>query len=453
MSDTENTILTVVSKLPDLWRQRADSLAEYTEITRNEYITLVEDHLTTVDFLPDVLDRLQVLLGANMLAAISLIVGVPNVDVVGTLDKVATKRDPLGSALGGAGKLASFLGRESVSVGLPSYDDILLAVGESSGRRQKRGKPRNIDDLTDNHDPDDFPVNDYFGTVTTNANGISIKTKTFSSAAAHKSAQSQPTNTSKGGTPTQPGSNAKINSPTRPATDQRTRPESVSSASFGRDVSKMLNESNALSTGKQFEVMFERDGNRTPVMMTLRLLVNTITSEYMRTIIGFSDSSNTFKERRLRAKAGELGYIKDLMFCNDLIEQARKNRFKDTTGFYRQMMEKRSNNWLSGLLSMNWSLNNASAIIVVDQNTVDDMVPELGGSIEDFAVRQRIFKDTLTVYIVVVDVKWREVTIYTRGMDESTKLRERDFSSGKGGKTGNVDDIISAYRSGTAPTF
>lgn len=438
MSDTENTILTLVSKLPDLWRQRADSLAEYTDITRNDYITLVEEHLTTVDYLPEVLDRLQTLLGCNMLAAISLIVGVPNVDVVGTLDKVATKRDPLGSALGGGAKLASFIGRESVRIGLPSYDDIPLAVGEAVQRSRGPGSGRGNDTFVGNHSK-----NNSDNTIATDSGNIDNR-RQFDNRTTTNSHNTNVMNID--------GSNSPVDN--RKITEHHYNSnKGNSSAQFGKDNLKALSEASALSTGKQFEVVFERDGNKTPVLMSLRLNVNTIPTEFMRKIIAFSDQTNTFGERRLRAKAGELSYVKDLVFCNDLIEEARKNRFRDKTGFYRQMMDRRSKNWLSGLLSMNWSINNASAIIVCDQNTVDDLTAELGGSIEDFKVRQRVFKDTLTVYLVVMDTRWDRVTIYTRGMDEAMSLSARDFKAGKGGKTGNVDDIIQAYRTGATPAF
>ncbi len=376
MQNTETTLISMISKLPDLFRQRADSLAEFSAITRNEYMTLVEDSLQGADYLPGLLEHLQTLLGCNMLAAISLLTGVPEVDVLGTLDKVSTKRDPLNSAMSGGSRLAKLIGSESTRIGLPTYENLPMAIGESS--RRKTGGSRNL-----NSDADGSK--------------------------------------SKGG------------------------------QGLGKDSVRTLTEASELSTGKQFTVTFERDGNKAEVLMSLRLAVMLASTQEVQTLLTLTDQTNTFSERRLKVQAGQLKFWKDLVFCNDLIEQARKNRFKDKTGYYSRMMDRRSSNWLSGLLSFDLSINNASAIMVVEQETVDALSAEMGGDFDEFAVRKQVFDDTLTVYIAVVDTRFNQITIYTRGMDESTTLSVSDLK-GKGGKGGgNVDDIIRAYTSGNTP--
>tara|TARA_Y100001960_G_scaffold181169_1_gene190032 strand:+ start:414 stop:1712 length:1299 start_codon:yes stop_codon:yes gene_type:complete len=428
MQNTESTLISMIAKLPDLFRQRADSLAEFSAITHNEYITLVEDSLQGADYLPGLLEHLQTLLGCNMLSAISLLTGVPEVDVLGTLDKVSTKRDPLNSALTGGSRLAKFIGSESSRIGLPTYENLPMAIGESSRRNSKR---RNINgDMAGNNASQKSYNSNSMNQTTKNSGNTSVGDNsgnvmgnTFDNSQDNRKISNYNNDSSKG----------------------------KRGQGFGKDNMRNLTEASDLSTGKQFGVTFERDGNKAEVLMTLRLAVMLASTDEMQNLLTLTDQTNTFSERRLKVKAGQLKFWKDLVFCNDLIEQARKNRFKDKTGYYRRMMDRRSSNWLSGLLSFDMSINNASAIMIVEQDTVDGLAAEMGGDFDEFAVRKQVFDDTLTVYIAVVDTRFNQITIYTRGMDEYTTLSVSDLK-GKGGKGGgNVDDIIRAYTSGSNP--
>ncbi|QVW55155.1 hypothetical protein pEaSNUABM29_00111 [Erwinia phage pEa_SNUABM_29] len=366
----ETSLVSFLSKFPMLLRQRAESTEEFNSILYNEHTTLVEQSLLGLDYLPGILEKIQILLAGNQLTAISILVGVPEVDILGTLDQVSTRRNALDNAARSGSRLAKLAVGESSRFGLPSYDKIGIAVGES--RRQK--------------------------------------------------------------------------------SDNKVATESTANAVLPNNTLKFLHEQEGLSTGKQFSVVFERDGNKVELPMRLRLDVSSVPTDQIKTLIAFSDQTKTFWERYLRAKVGMLSYAKDIAFSNDLIEEYRKNRFRDKSGYYRKMMEKKNGNWLSGLLSLAPSINNASSVMVVSQETIDDLAAQLGGDFDDFNIRQRVFKDTLTVYYVVVDQTWNRVTIYTRGQNGSTELDKSDFSKSKAGSA-DVNKVIEAYRAGAQPVL
>lgn len=381
--DVETTLVSFLTKFPDFIRQRHDSLEEFNAQLYNEYLTLVEQSLSGLDYLPGILDTVQVLLAGNQLTAISLLVGVPDVDIIGTLDKISTKRSPLDAAARTGSRLgAAFAAGESTRLGLPSYDNLIPAVEGSRGRRTvgNESVQRNVEDVL-------------LGTGDEGANVL-----------------------------------------------------------VGKDALKQIHDMDKLSTGKMFSCVFERDGNKAELLLRLRLAVKTAPTAAMRTFIAFSDQTKTFSERWIKASVGSLGYAKDIFFSNDLIDEYRKNRYRDKTGYYKQLMERRNGNWLSGLLSFSPSINNASAVMIVSQDTIDSLQAEMGGDFDEFAVRKRVFEDTLTVYIVVVNTTWNRVTIYTRGMDGSMELDKSDFAKSKSGG-GNVNQIIEAYRSGAQPVL
>ncbi|ECG3268910.1 TPA: hypothetical protein ACWS12_000515 [Escherichia coli] len=379
--DVETTLVSFLTKFPDFIRQRHDSLEEFNAQLYNEYLTMVEQSLSSLDYLPGILDSIQTLLAANQLTAISLLVGVPDVDIVGTLDKISTKRSPLDAAARTGSRLgAAFAAGESTRLGLPSYDKLIPAVESTRpGRRVARESTENVEDILLNGDK-------------------------------------------------------------------------TANMGIGKDALKQINDMDKLSTGKMFSCVFERDGNKAELMLRLRLAVKSAPTAAMRTFIAFSDQTKTFSERWIKAGVGQLGYAKDIFFSNDLIDEYRKNRYRDKTGYYKQLMERRNGNWLSGLLSFSPSINNASAVMIVSRDTLDGLQAELGGDFDDYNVRKRVFEDTLTVYFVVVDTQWNRVVIYTRGMDGAMELDKSDFAkSSKGGS--NVNQIIEAYRSGAQPVL
>ena len=67
------------------------------------------------------------------------------------------------------------------------------------------------------------------------------------------------------------------------------------------------------------KLVFERDGNKAEVLMTLRMAVMLASNDEVKNLLTLTDHTNTFSERRLKVQAGQLKFWKDLVFCNDLI--------------------------------------------------------------------------------------------------------------------------------------
>jgi len=328
---------------------------------------------------------MQLLLAGQTLTAISLLTGVPEVDVIGTLDKISTKRSALDAAVRTGSALGALAIGESSRPGrfaLPSYDNLASAVGESSRRKVAR---ESRDDKNKER------------------TGVALQS----------------------------------------------------------DFAKRLSEQESLSSGKQFSVTFERNGNKLEVPMRVRLEVSSTDTGSMENIILLGEENRSLWERWIRRSTGKNGgssavdkirATKDIAFSNDLIDEYRKNRFRDKSGYYSKMMEKRNGNWLSGMLTLSPSINNASALVIVSQETIDGLEARLGGDFDDFNVRKRVFENTLTMYYVVVDQTWGRVTIYTRGQNGSQQLDKNDFSKAKAGSA-DVNKIIEAYRSGAQPVL
>lgn len=424
----ETSIVSFLTRLPDLVRQRAESLEEFNAILNNEYMTLVEDRLLNLDYIPPLLDRLTILISCNTITSVSLLAGVPDVDVLGTLDAVSTRRSALDTTMRSGSKLASMaIGESRRGLGLPSYDTVVSsaqsgrrrgrfqkAVGESS--RPQQGGYR-----------DDSLTGDNSRNRTINNDNRQIQNNQFITATDNSSKVIEAS--SKGGS------------------------QSGGSVTLGKDAIKNIFDQDKLGTGREFSVVFERNGNRLEVPMRTRLAVKSTTQDMMQVFLGFADQTSDFWNRWMEKQSGIKSW-RDILFSTDIRDEYIRNRYKDNTGFYKNMFKNKNQNWLSGVLSLSPSINNASSIMVVSADTVDSVAIELGGTLDEYEVRQRLFENTLTQYIAVVDELYKSVTLYTRGLATSVEYTRSELMKVKGG-AGNVDanKIIEAYRAGANPVL
>lgn len=416
----ETSLVSLVNRLPDLIRRRHESLEEFNAgALHSDYLVMVEDRLQSLDYLPGILEKVQTRLAATTITAVTLLVGVPNVDVMDVLDSVQTRRSVLDAGVRTGSRFIGIVGgestRKSSRFALPSYDNLAIVAGESTRAPRHHGA-NNVHSAAYQN-----------GLAAGKAAGSELHLHQD-----HNDNSKMTVNHYEGG-----GKKAASISSTLPS-----------------NAIKQLYESEGLSTGKQFSVVVERDGNKAELMLSLRLNTQIVPQEMMRTFLAFADSTNDFWDRVVRIKAGALRGWRDGFLQNDAMDEYRKNRFRDSTGMYKKMLANKNRNWLSGILTFSPSINNASSVMIISSDTADAAIPYIGGDLDDDDVRMNVFKSTLLNYIIVVDEVWGRVKFYTRSLNGFQTIDKSDFTkSGKSGGAADVNRIIEAYRAGAQPAL
>ena len=144
-----------------------------------------------------------------------------------------------------------------------------------------------------------------------------------------------------------------------------------------------------------------------PVMV--RLIVTTAPSDGVKRILKIGYKKLTMKERFHAWRAGQLSFIKDIMFCQDLIDSHKKGLISDKTGFYATSVNRSNINKASTmagyaapaivagirkkqhLSGSGASVSNASNIIVISENTKRAFEREIGSKLDNFKTRETIF--------------------------------------------------------------
>jgi hypothetical protein len=223
--------------------------------------------------------------------------------------------------------------------------------------------------------------------------------------------------------------------------------------STGRDVQATLKEVSNLAVGKLLEVNFERNGNKATVQVQMRLLTIDADSKSFVHILSQGGDQNSLKERYYRFKAGELRFIQDLVFCQDLIKEARKARHDDKTGFYQHMMRQMANNESSTVLSGKGSISRSSAIMIITEETAKQIELEVGGKLSNFKLREQLMNACGTMLLFVVDRKWKMATIYHQSITTPSEMSVAEMKRANKSSGADVEDILRAYTAGSAPSL
>ena len=229
----------------------------------------------------------------------------------------------------------------------------------------------------------------------------------------------------------------------------------IEASSSKYSVNKDIQEPGDLSVGKMLEVEVQDGDKKATFPITMRLIVSGTTPEMLVHTLAIGNKNDTNAKERFHAwRAGQLEFIRDLVMCQDLIDAHKDNLLKDKSGFYAKTLQRRKGNKLSAIFSNKPSVATASNIYVITDQTRKQLEGEMRGKLKDFKTRERMFKETYGMLLVVVDTEWEQVTIYHRGIDTPTELSIKDMqrANSRGGGP-DIMEILKAYQLGQSPSI
>ena len=189
------------------------------------------------------------------------------------------------------------------------------------------------------------------------------------------------------------------------------------------------------------------------VPISFRLATMSIANSAIQQLLVFKTEANTLVERYHAWRSGRIGFIKDLMFCHDLIKEYKKALFKDKTGVMAEIARRVKNGKLYGLISNNPSFVTASNIFIISADVASKIELDLGGPLSKSRIRQRVFENTYAMFIFVVDTKYDRVTIYTVDTEASTSVSIKDIKNANKNRGVDVADMLKTFMAGNSPTF
>ena len=408
-----------VKMLADL--PKGDSLVGYAQAGNVEPTALVDEDLRNCDLLPDTLQLAQSVFAGYYLRAFSMHnISIGNANVAGRLDKFATRRSPA-AAIGSIGSIGSI-----ASAAMEEFEDRLVIDGET------RELPDEIKELEEAVRKD---------AEASAALAVDVEAKASLEAYTIKGQQPAGKNTPAPSYGNSLGSAAKGGA--------QAAFGDTSSATIGKSVD--INDPVNLGVGRLVNVTIKDNGCEVTVPVLIRVNAMYMATAPLVHILASGSEDISFGARFKKWRLGGIDFWRDLVFCQDLIDEHKKNLKADKTGIYLQLMQKRRQNTIAAALSMSLSANNASNIIVMSQASAEALEMKIYGKLKDFNTRQKLFQQGYGMLMFIVDKQWGRVRMYTRDIPEYTELSERDLKASNKGGGVDIGDVLNAFRAGSTP--
>lgn len=221
-----------------------------------------------------------------------------------------------------------------------------------------------------------------------------------------------------------------------------------------RDFLRHHNENANLSVGKLLNVTVESNGSKASFPVMVQLLVSNVVPSVLAHTLSYGQG----RDRSLRARwreyrAGMIEFWRDLVWCQDLVEENRDLLRNDTQGIFRNAQKSKSKNMLAGILSGTPSVATASQIVVMTTETAADIESKTRTKFSRFKDREKIFKEMYLMLVYVIDPDFERVTIYHRSIEAPTivSVKELQRSNKKGGP--DILDVLNAYTNKKNPVI
>lgn len=218
-------------------------------------------------------------------------------------------------------------------------------------------------------------------------------------------------------------------------------------------VGKLLDVKIALSAGPATGDKGKKEDKVVSIPVSVRLSPTLMAVNSVASLLARHGDQREFSERLHAWKSGRIGFWKDLVFCQDLIDEERKALMNDKDGVYSEIVRRANNTKKYGLLSGAPSLVSASNIFLISEEVAKQVERQLGGKLSNALIREKAFNSTYAMFIVVLDRDFERVTFYARGIAQGANFAVREIQASNKSKGPDILDVLKALKLGNAPSF
>ncbi len=176
-------------------------------------------------------------------------------------------------------------------------------------------------------------------------------------------------------------------------------------------------------------------------------------------LVNFFDSVSTgvtLKDRWEMVKSGRIKFMRDFIFCRDILSDYMRKRIKSPSDAIDAVVKRQGRNVTASVISGKVSLAACSNFYIISSETARLIEAKTGRSFSTggFAWNGRdgYFKDTAAMGIAIVDREWETATVYFYGVEAGAKLTLSQLRAGKRNDVADVVNVmLKAFMSGANP--
>lgn len=236
-------------------------------------------------------------------------------------------------------------------------------------------------------------------------------------------------------------------------------PALESSSRSGRKDTLIDKSSNVpIASGRIIEVQFPSGtpGENIIVPMLVKFNPRIIPNEVVEYIIT-TEFKQSFHQRWLQLQAGELRFFRDFIMQLDTLSKRSSALKQDKGGALGDLFRYQNKSSLRQILKFvvgnNRTFNLANAVLMLDESTVVKFSKKQGVDLRNLSDRRRFFAKTYSLFVVLVDSNYSQVTIFTNGIDDVAQYSFAEIKSSAGRDDFDLSEIMKAFGKSQTPTF
>lgn len=219
-----------------------------------------------------------------------------------------------------------------------------------------------------------------------------------------------------------------------------------------------LHEAVNLSVGRLLDVTISTTSDNdvsteTNLKIAIRLMVSSIPENAILSILSNGTMDSTASERFHAWRSGKLEFIRDLVLCQDLIDEKMKMAIEDTSGVGAEIHRRVAANRRFGVLTNNPSLATASNIFVMSEEVASQVEYKAGGKLTNYTTRQKVFKTSYAMIIVVINRETSRCKFFVRNQPDYATLSRKEIESGGKGKGPDVMELFRTLQTASFSNF
>lgn len=223
-------------------------------------------------------------------------------------------------------------------------------------------------------------------------------------------------------------------------------------ASAAPRLNELTRELSNLAVGKLINVSMsdsENSDSKVTIPVTVRLATSSVTPAVLTSIMSANKVEDTFVERYHSWRAGRIEFWKDLVMCQDMIDNRKKLLLDDKSGTYQRLLANANRHRVAGLVG---DTNHAqsSNIVVMSEDTAKEIETKSGFQFKNASSRAKLFEAGYMMLIVVIDPQYERVTFYHRGVAAPTNVGIRDIKMSNKSGGPDVTDVMKMLLQGSA---
>ena len=237
------------------------------------------------------------------------------------------------------------------------------------------------------------------------------------------------------------------------AHNPRTTNNQYRTASAAPRLNELTRELSNLAVGKLINVSLSDSDNsdsKVTIPVTVRLATSVVPGGVLTALMSANKTEDTVVERFHSWRAGRIAFWKDLVMCQDMIDNRKKLLLGDKSGTYQRILRNANNQRLAGLTSDKTPAAQSSNIVVMSEATAREIEQKSGFQFKNPNSRAKLFEAGYMMLIVIIDPQYERVTFYHRGVAAPTNVGVRDIKMSNKNGGPDVTDIMKMLLQGNA---